>query len=55
MLIFLRVALSSRILVVMLDEALFPFAPCVWVVGVMIVSIMLIVLMSLTLPILASF
>ena len=49
MLIFLRVALPSRILVVMSDEALFPFVPCGWAVGVMIV------LMSLTLPTLASF
>ena len=33
----------------------FPFAPCVWVGGVMIVSIVSIVLMSLMLPILVSF
>ena len=55
MLIFQRVALSSRILVVMLDEAPFPFVLCVWVGAVMIVSIVLIVLMSLMLLILVSF
>ena len=40
MLILQLVALPSRILVVMSVEALFPFVPCVWEVGVMIVSIM---------------
>ena len=45
----------SQILVVMLDVVLFPFAPCVWAGAVMVVSIVLIVLMSLMLPILASF
>ena len=53
--ILLQVALSSQILVVMLDEVLSPFAPYVWAGGVMVVSVVLIVLMSLTLPILASF
>ena len=55
MLIFQRVALSFRILVVIWVEAFFPFAPCVWEVGVMIVSIVLIMLISLMLPILVSF
>ena len=54
-LILLLVAFPSRILVVLLDKALFPFAPCVWAGAAMIVPIVLMVLLSLMLPILVFF